>query len=59
MLFQFGIISPCFYTEFFIKTLFNRIAKAKNTKDQELPRNHAQTSVQEFLSLKKFFCHML
>ena len=33
IIFQFGIISPCFYTEFFMKILFNRITKAKNIKD--------------------------
>ena len=33
IIFQFGIISPCFYTEFFIKILFHRIAKLKNTTD--------------------------
>ena len=44
-----------FYTEFFIRILFNRILKLKKTKYYELPGNHAQTRVQEFL----FLCHVL
>ena len=44
-----------FYTEFFIRILFNRILKLKKTKYYELPGNHAQTSIQEFL----FLCHVL
>ena len=38
-----------FYVEFFIRVLFNRIIKLKKTKYYELPGNHAQTSIQEFL----------
>ena len=44
-----------FYVEFFIRILFNRIIKLKKTKYYELPGNHAQTSIQEFL----FLCHVL
>ena len=35
---------------FFIKIIFNRIAKLKKFADKELPPNQAQTSVEEFLS---------
>ena len=44
-----------FYTEFFIRIPSNRILKLKKTKYYELPGNHAQTSIQEFL----FLCHVL
>ena len=38
----------------FYKNFFNGIAKLKKPKDLKLPRNHHQTSVQEFLSSKVF-----
>ena len=44
-----------FYIGFFIRILFNRIINLKKTKYYELPGNHAQTSIQEFL----FLCHVL
>ena len=39
----------------FYKNFFNGIAKLKKPKDLKLPRNHHQTSVQEFLSSKVFW----
>ena len=44
-----------FYIEFFIRILFKGIIKLKKTKYYELPGNHAQNSIQEFL----FLCHVL